>query len=221
MQGDRGRRALVQCRQKIVVVAEVGAGQHLRRREGVQFGQDRTRVGVVELCHLEPARRHVGDREAVAVALAATAAVVADHGGEMLGAVVAGGQVGSRRHNSGYLAGVAVGGLVLVRDGDPIAAFDQRGDVGGEVVHGDAGHRVFRAVGGLLAHLQVQLVGHQLGVVVEELVEVPTLHRENVGVGPLLEREELTDDARRLCHIPQCGSGRRKDCGCGRTADTT
>jgi len=90
----------------------------------------------------------------------------------------------------------AVVGLVLVGDRDAVAALDERLQVRRQLRERDARHRIRRAVRGLLRDREVELVGDRLGVLGEELVEVATLHREQVRVGLRLEIEELPDDPR-------------------------
>ena len=84
--------------------------------------------------------------------------------------------------------------LELVGDRDAVATLDQCLQIRCEVVDRNARHRVRRAVCGLLGDLQIELRGDEFGVLGEELVEVAALHRQDVGVGVGLQREELLDD---------------------------
>ena len=198
------------------VVPDSGARQHLHGTEPVQLRE--RGVGAVDRRHVEPARRHVREREAVGgvARVAVRAAVVRSYDrGEVLRVHPAHVEQGSGRHHALYLAVDVAVVLVLLRDGDRVAALDECLQVRREVVDRHAGHRVRRAVARLLAHLQVQLVGDELGVVREELVEVATLHREHVGVGVLLQPQELPDDTRRLCHGMYWSGGGVKPCGFG------
>ncbi len=189
---ERRVRALADSLQEGVVVADLRAGQNLRGVESVEFGEHAVCGGLGVLAgdfgHEEPAGGHVGEGETVAVG------VRTDHADEIPGVGVRGFEQGAGRHDAGNLSGVAVGGLVLVGHRDPVPPFDQLLEVRSEFVHWDPGHGVVRPVRRLLGDLQVEEVGDFLGVVTEELVEVPDLHHQIVGVGPGLEREELADD---------------------------
>jgi hypothetical protein len=90
---------------------------------------------------------------------------------------------------------VAVAGLALVGDRHAVAPLDERLEVRREVVDRDAGHLVAVAARGALGNLQVEFVADDAGVLVEELVEVAHLHRQEVRVGPLLDGEVLPHDA--------------------------
>jgi len=174
-----------------VVVADAGAGEDLGRVEPVQVRE--RGVDVVGAGDDELAGGDVREREAVRV-------VVVDDGGEV--SCVRVGRLEERAGRDDARDGAfrAVRAVVLVGDGDAVAAFDERIEVRREVVDWDARHRVRTALTGLLAGLQVEFVGDEFGVVAEELVEVTDLHCEDVGVGLLLECEELADDSSRRWH---------------------
>ena len=72
--------------------------------------------------------------------------MLSDHRREVLGAGVARLQMGARRHDTRYLAGVTVVGLVLVGDCDPIPAFDKRRDIRRQVIDRDPRHRIRRTM---------------------------------------------------------------------------
>jgi len=90
---------------------------------------------------------HVGEREPVG---AVSAVAVANDRREVPRVVVGGFEEGTGRDNSGDLAGVTVVRLVLVGDGDPVAALDEGLHVRGQLRERHARHRVRRAVRGLL-----------------------------------------------------------------------
>jgi hypothetical protein len=83
----------------------------------------------------------------------------------------------------------------LLGDRHALPACDQLAEVLIDLCHRHPGHGVLAPPTRPHRDLQPEQLAHRLRIRLEELEEVPTLHRQQVGVGRALEAAELLDDA--------------------------